>query len=236
MASLLHVPPVQRYLAEKFLLRAPEQGRCLALTFDDGPNPRNTPALLDLLARKGIRATFFVLGKRLLHFGDIARRAHAEGHELANHSFHHVPLPLIPDRMIRREVLETEKLITAITGTKPRFFRPPMGWFSHRSLDVLVELGYEPVIGNIHPQDSGQPAVEVILSRIHRQLVDGSIVILHDGGWRANVDRSRTLETVDRLTDELGAADYRFVTVGELAPLDATRPADSASLPHRSDS
>lgn len=236
MASLLHVPPVQRYLAEKFLLRAPDQGRCLALTFDDGPSPRNTPALLDLLARKGIRATFFVLGKRLRHFGDIARRAHAEGHELANHSFHHVPLPLVPERVIRKEVLETEKLITAITGTKPRFFRPPMGWFSHRSLDVLVELGYEPVIGNIHPQDSSQPAVDVILARIRRQLVDGSIVILHDGGWRAHVDRSRTLETVDRLTDELGAAGYRFVTVGELAPLDATRPADSASPPHHSGS
>ncbi len=236
MASLLHVPPVQRYLAEKFLLRAPEQGRCIALTFDDGPSPRNTPVLLDLLARKGIRATFFVMGKRLLHFADIARRAHAEGHELANHSFHHLPLPLIPERVMRKEVLETEKLITAITGTKPRFFRPPMGWFSHRSLDVLVELGYEPVIGNIHPQDSSQPSVEVILSRIRRQLVDGSIVILHDGGWRANVDRSRTLETVDRLTDELGGEGYRFVTVGELVPLDATRPADSASPPHRSDS
>lgn len=218
MASLLHVEPVRRYLEEHFLLSAPERGRCVALTFDDGPNPRNTPALLDLLARKGIRATFFVLGKRVHQFGEIARRAHEEGHELANHGYHHVPLPLVPARVVRKEVLETEKLIVQITGTKPRFFRPPMGWFSHRSLDLLTDLGYEPVIGNIHPEDSRQPPVEVLLGRIRKRLVDGSIVILHDGGWRARVDRSRTLDAVDRLTDDLGAEGYRFLTVGEMVP------------------
>lgn len=232
MASLLHVEPVQRYLAEKFLLRAPERGRCVALTFDDGPNPRNTPVLLDLLARKGIRATFFVLGKRMQQFGAIARRAHAEGHELANHGYHHLPLPLVPSRLIRKEVLETERLIMDVTGEKPRFFRPPMGWFSHRSLELLMDLGYEPVIGNIHPEDSRQPPVDVLLGRIRRRLVEGSILILHDGGWRAQVDRSRTIEAVDRLTDELAADGYRFLTVGEMVPPPVTRPADSAAPPH----
>ena len=216
MPTLLHVESVQRYLRERFLLSVPDRERCLALTFDDGPNPRNTPRLLDMLGAKGIHATFFVLGKRLRQFGEIAARAHAEGHELANHGYHHLPLPLLPARVVRKEVLATERRIRRITGVKPVFFRPPMGWFSHRSLDQLSDLGYVPVIGDVHPRDSRQPSTEVILRRIHDRVSDGSIVILHDGGWYARVSRARTLEAVDRLTDELGEKGYRFLTVGEM--------------------
>jgi peptidoglycan/xylan/chitin deacetylase (PgdA/CDA1 family) len=91
-----------------------------------------------------------------------------------------------------------------------------MGWFSHRCLRVLEDEGYQPVIGNIHPEDSRRPHPDVVLDRIRPRLTPGSIIILHDGGWRAAVDRSPTVETVDRLTDELGEAGYQFVTLEEL--------------------
>ena len=216
--SLLHVDPIRRYLSEHFLCSVPERENCVALTFDDGPSPRNTPRLLDLLQRKGVRATFFVLGHRVRRFPEIARRAHDEGHELANHTDRHLPLPLLPKRMFVQQVRRAEHAIQAITGEKPRFLRPPMGWFSHRVLDLLAELDYVPVIGSVHPQDSRQPPVETILQRVRPRLSDGSIVILHDGGWHPRVDRGNTIEAVDRLTDELLADGVRFLTLSELAP------------------
>ncbi len=214
--TILHVDSVQRYLRGVVLCAVPERERTLALTFDDGPSPRNTPLLLDLLAAKGVRATFFVLGKRLARHGELVRRAHAEGHEIESHGHWHVPLPLLPTPLLRREIRRTGTAIEHWTGRRPRFFRPPMGWFSHRCLRVLEEEGYQPVIGNIHPEDSRRPPSEILLDRIRPRLAPGSILILHDGGWRERVDRTPTIEAVDRLTDELGAQGVRFVTVEEL--------------------
>jgi peptidoglycan/xylan/chitin deacetylase (PgdA/CDA1 family) len=118
--------------------------------------------------------------------------------------------------MLRREIRRTGDAIERWTGRHPRFFRPPMGWFSHRCVRVLEEEGYQPVIGNIHPEDSRRRQAEVIFDSIRIRLTPGSIIILHDGGWRATIDRTPTIEAVDRLTDELGAAGYRFVTLDEL--------------------
>ena len=226
--TLLHVDPVQRYLSGVVLCSVPERGRSVALTFDDGPNPRNTPVLLDLLARKNVPATFFVLGKRLRSYGEITRRAHDEGHEIENHGYWHLPLPLIPTPVLRREIRRAGEAIETWTGRRPRFFRPPMGWFSHRCLRVLEDEGYQPVIGNIHPEDSRRPHPDTVLRRIRARLGPGSIIILHDGGWRARVDRSPTIETVDRLTDELGEAGYSFVTLEKLAGI-SDRPEHSAT-------
>jgi peptidoglycan/xylan/chitin deacetylase (PgdA/CDA1 family) len=214
--TLLHVEPFQRYLRGVVLCSVPERGRTVALTFDDGPNPRNTPALLDLLGQKKVPATFFVLGKRLSRYGEISRRAHDEGHEIESHGYWHLPLPLMPNPILKREIRRTGEAIEKWTGRRPRFFRPPMGWFSHRCLRILEDEGYQPVIGNIHPEDSRRPHPDIVLGRIRPRLTPGSIIILHDGGWRATVDRSPTVETVDRLTDELGEAGYQFVTLEEL--------------------
>lgn len=224
--TLLHVEPVQRYLRGVVLCSVPERERCLALTFDDGPNPRNTPRLLDLLASKGVPATFFVLGRRVEAFGEITQRAHHEGHQVESHGQWHVPLPLLPTRVLRGQVRRSADLIEACTGRRPRYFRPPMGWFSPRCLRVLEEEGLQPVIGNIHAEDSRRPRPEVLLDRIRERLSPGSIVILHDGGWRARVDRSPTLEAVDRLTDELGSAGWTFLTLADLAVDGADAAAD----------
>lgn len=218
--SLLHVDSVRRYLSERFLCSVPERANCVALTFDDGPNPRNTPALLDLLASKGIHATFFVLGRYLRHYPDLARRAHDEGHELENHTDNHLPLPLLPRRFVEAEVKRTEHELVKITGRRPRFLRPPMGWFSHRTLEQIAALDYVPVIGSIHPRDSRQPRTKVILDRIRPRLTDGAIIILHDGGWHPRVNRSKTIEAVDRLTDELLAEDVRFLTLEQMTAPD----------------
>jgi peptidoglycan/xylan/chitin deacetylase (PgdA/CDA1 family) len=192
------------------------------LTFDDGPHPKHTPDLIDMLDRKGIRATFFVVGRRVRQFRDVLERTFRAGHEIGNHSDRHMPLSLLPSWLIRREIAVAEQLIMDVTGGRPRFLRPPMGWFNDKVLAIARRMGYHPVVGSIHPLDSRKPGVRVITDRIRRRVEPGAIIILHDGGRWIHSDRSQTVAAVDRITDELLADGYRFETLSELVPESAT--------------
>jgi len=214
--TLLDLPSVRRYLSRRFLCSVPTEEKRLALTFDDGPNRGNTPALLDLLAEKRVRATFFLLGRYIRGREDLVRRALDEGHEIGNHGTWHLPLPLLPRRLLHREIRRSEEQIVDITKHPTRFYRPALGWFSRRVVEDLRGFGYQPVIGNIHPQDSGRPGVEAIVGRVLRRVEPGSIVILHDGGWHPRVNRLQTVEAVGRLVDLLRDRGYRFQTLGGL--------------------
>lgn len=208
--SLLDHQPVRRHLARHFLLSGETPERRLALTFDDGPNPRNTPRLLRLLADKGVPATFFLLGNRVRKFGSLAGEVAAAGHGIGSHTDLHVPLPLLPAWFIRREFRRAQEAIAEATGQEPRWFRPPFGWFDHRVLELAREFGSQPVLGDVYPVDSRAPSSHAIVERVLRRIEPGSIVILHDGGWRAHIDRSRTIDAVDELTDVLGEQGWEF--------------------------
>ncbi len=214
--SLLDVTSVRDYLSQRLLCQVTTEHKAVALTFDDGPHPRHTPWLLDMLAAKDIKATFFVVGRRIRRYRDILARTFDEGHEIGNHCDHHVPLSPLPASLIAREVTVCGDLIEGVTGTRARFMRPPMGWFNDKVLRVSRELGYEPVIGSIHPQDSRQPGKPVILKRLRQRLAPGAIIILHDGGWRIGANRWQTLQAVDILTDELLKDGYTFPTLSNL--------------------
>jgi len=214
--SMLDIPSVREYLGQKLICQVATSEKKLALTFDDGPNLHNTPPLLELLARKGIQATFFVVGRRVRRYRDLLKQTFDEGHEIGNHGDHHVPLSFLPRAVIRRELETCGHLVEGVTGIRPRFMRPPMGWFNGKVLEVSRGSGYEPVIGSVHPQDSRRPGLETILRRVRRRIEPGAILILHDGGWRLGVDRSQTLAAVDIITDELLESGYRFQTLSDL--------------------
>ncbi|MFQ5511837.1 MAG: polysaccharide deacetylase family protein [Candidatus Krumholzibacteriia bacterium] len=215
--SLLDIPAFLAYMSKRVLCRVATGEKRVALTFDDGPHPRYTPELLEMLEAKGIRATFFVVGRRVRQFGKVLERTFHAGHEIGNHSDRHVPLSLLPGGFIRREIAVAEKLIVEVTGERPSFLRPPMGWFDQRVLDVARHMGYRPVVGSIHPRDSRKPGTGVIVDRIRRRVEPGAIIILHDGGRWINSDRSQTVAAVDRITDDLVARGYRFETLSQLA-------------------
>jgi peptidoglycan/xylan/chitin deacetylase (PgdA/CDA1 family) len=214
--SLLDIKTVRDHLSQRILCEVGTSEKRLALTFDDGPHPRHTPQLLEMLERKGIRATFFMVGRRVRRFRDVLKQTAEAGHEIGNHGDHHLPLSILPEFLIRREIAVTETLIERVTGIKPRFLRPPMGWFNDRVLAVARDMDYQSVIGNIHPQDSRRPGTPVILQRIRRRLAPGAIIILHDGGWHIGCDRSQTIAAVDVITDELLERGYRFETMSRL--------------------
>ncbi len=215
--NLLDSQAFRAYIGRKTLCEVKTSEKRLALTFDDGPHPRHTPRLLEVLSARGIRATFFLVGRRVRRYADLVERIAREGHEIGNHGDHHVPLTLLPTPLVRREITVTERLITDAAGVRPRLLRPPMGWFNDRVIAVARALGYLPVVGSVHPQDSRKPGTGVILERLRRRIEPGAIIILHDGGWWMGVDRSQTIEATDRIAGELLDQGYRFDTVSELA-------------------
>lgn len=238
--ELLDIPAVRAYLDRRFLCRASTREKRLAITFDDGPHRTHTIELCEMLERKGIRATFFVVGRHVRRFPDVVARLAAEGHEIGNHTDRHLPLSLLPAPMIRRELAVAHELILRAAGRGPEFFRPPMGWFSGTVLAEVARMGYRPVIGSIHPHDSRKPGVEEITGHVLSRVEPGAIIILHDGGWSVGVDRSQTVRAVDRLTDDLLEDGYRFETLGELAretgpsiPIPERREEERDSVPAR---
>ncbi len=216
--SLLDVASVREYLSRRLLCSMETNDKVLALTFDDGPNPHHTPRLLDMFAAKGIDATFFVVGRRVRRFPEILKAVQDAGHEIGNHTNHHIPMSLLPPALLRREIRVCGELIESTTGQRPRFLRPPMGWINDYVLKTIRSMGYEPVIGSIHPQDSRRPGRDKIIQRVRKRVEPGSVIILHDGGWWLGVDREQTLEAVDILTDELLEAGYRFLTLSGMCP------------------
>ena len=214
--SLLDNPYVRAHLDRHLLCAIPTGERRVALTFDDGPHPRHTPELLDHLDNAGVKATFFLVGRRVRALPRIAREIVERGHEVGNHGFAHVPITMLPGPMLRREIESAARVIEDATGKRTRFFRPPMGWFTASALRIVRKLGHEPVIGSIHPRDSRRPGTQAIVDHVLERVSPGSIIILHDGGWTLRSDRSQSVTAACRLLEELPLRGYRFQTLSAL--------------------
>jgi len=201
------------------LVSVPVAVRALALTFDDGPSPLYTPAVLALLQQHRARATFFVIGQELVRYPQIARQAAVAGMELGNHGFNHLALTGLDPTAIRAEAAPVERELTAITGSRPTLYRLPQGRGDARALRALADLGYTVVSWSIDPRDWAGGTAASIAALVGRQARPGSIVLLHDGGG----DRSATVGAVRLLLPALAAQGYRIVTVSQLLELARTR-------------
>ena len=200
-------------------LVAPPKPEEIALTFDDGPNPRWTPQLLDLLAKYNVRATFFLIGQFAVTQRELVRRTHDAGHLIGNHTWTHPNLFRTDRRETRKELDETTNRLQQITGTRVRFFRPPFGARRPHTLLIARELGMIPVTWNVIGNDWDAPSAEAIVQRVIR-LTDknhrrgnATNLVLHDGGHRTlEADRSRTVAATDELLARY-TPNRRFVTL-----------------------
>ena len=201
----------------------------LALTFDDGPDPRWTPAILDILKREQVPATFFIVGKNGQAYPDLVRRIVDEGHELGNHTFTHPNLGELPLSLTELELNATQRLIESEVGRSTVLFRPP--YFGDAEADkpqevepalVAQNLGYLMVGVRIDPNDWQLPVTaNQIVTRTIDRVIDknpetrGEVILLHDSGG----DRSATVAALPQLIHELKARGYQFVPVSDLAGL-----------------
>jgi peptidoglycan/xylan/chitin deacetylase (PgdA/CDA1 family) len=215
--TLLHSPRFFNWVRRHLLCRVEGVSDRFALTFDDGPSPRTTPRVLDLLAEHDARATFFVLGRHVRRHPEIVRRAASEGHEIGLHGEGHLPLPLLPRRVVERHLASASHLVAEITGRAPRVYRPPFGILTPALARILRELGYLPVLGDVYPEDPRRPGVERIVRRVLPRLTGGSILILHDASALGDFDRGQTIAAVDAILGEATRRGLAATTVGELA-------------------
>jgi peptidoglycan/xylan/chitin deacetylase (PgdA/CDA1 family) len=187
----------------------------VSLTFDDGPS-ESTPALLDLLAKHGVRASFFMCGQNVRRLPEIARSVHAAGHEIGNHSDSHPYLHFKTAGFIHAELAAAQESIEQTTGVKPRWFRAPFGvrWFGVGA--AQQKLGLTGVMWNVLGGDWKWPGSRVT-EQIMRGAGNGSIVCLHDGRrLRAAPDIGPTLESVAAVIPQLKDRGLKFVTVSEM--------------------
>ncbi len=196
----------------------------LAISFDDGPDPRWTPKILDILKQKNVPAVFFVIGNMANQRPDILKREYAEGHEIGNHTFTHPKFDDITRTELRWQLNLTERLIESTLGVKSILFRPPYG-IDHQpeyaeevaQLPYPQELGYLIVGQRIDPDDwslrDGKPVpANEIVDSVLRQAGKGNIILLHDGGG----ERDQTVAALPQLIDALRAQGYQFVSVSDL--------------------
>lgn len=204
--SLLHEPRFSSWLRGHVLCRLEGVSDRFAVTFDDGPSPSETPRILEVLARHGAHATFFMLKQPLLRHPALVCEVRAAGHELAAHGDGHLPLPLLLPPHVEYEIRAAADAIESVTGERPRHYRPPFGLMFPVQARAARALGLEPVLGDVYPEDPQRPGVERLMARMTPRLRGGSILILHDGTAWGNPDRSQTVEALDRI---LGWADER---------------------------
>jgi peptidoglycan-N-acetylglucosamine deacetylase len=186
----------------------------VALTFDDGPNAEATPRILEALRARGVRATFFLLGRHVERYPQIARQIAEDGHAIGNHGFHHRKLHLKSPAYVRDDLERGARAIEAATGVRPRWFRAPHGFRSPWVNDVARSLGEEVVGWSLGVWDSDRPGVDTIVRRAVDGTRGGSILLLHDGdGYDVEGDRLQTAAAVPLIVDALASRGLRFVTL-----------------------
>lgn len=201
-------------------LVAPAQPGEIALTYDDGPNPTATLQLLEVLARHGVRATFFLIGRYVRPGSAIVREIAAAGHVIGNHSMTHPWMAFISDERIRGEIRDCNAVLEDVLGAAVRYFRAPHGARRPYVLRVARELGLVPVQWNVICGDWNPIGADVICARAARGITRNrrdaraSNIVLHDGGQQTpTASRLATVEATDRLLQQYSPTQLRYVTV-----------------------
>ena len=188
--------------------------KVVAITFDDGPHGVNTPRLLDMLKKRNVKATFYVVGNMVKYNPQLLRRMIAEGHEIGNHTVTHGTLSKMSDAALRKELQDAHDMIVAETGVAPRSMRPPGGAIKNDQKKLMLkEFGYPTILWSVDPEDWKKPGASVVTSRLVNGAKPGGILLVHDL-------HASTVDAMPSTLDQLLAKGYRFVTVSELIMMD----------------
>lgn len=196
----------QKVLAGANAVEAGIETRRIALTFDDGPHPYYTDLLLDGLAERGVKVTFFLLGENIEGREDVIRRMSEEGHLIGNHTFYHVDINSLSMEEACAEIRDTSEAIRAITGQQVEYVRPPYGnWNKELECQVMMI----PVFWTLDTLDWKVKNTDRIVREVLEDVEENDVILMHDS-YRT------TVEAALRIVDELQKKGYEFVTADEL--------------------
>ena len=207
------IPDVPSQFQGKVLKSAtlPPNKKVIALTFDDGPWPKSTDQILDILNKNDVKGTFFVLGKNVQLYPDLTRRIVNDGHSIANHTWHHWYHAMNP-QVAAYEVASTTDIIFKTTGVKTGLFRPPGGAMTNGVASYAKNNQYAVIMWSSDSIDYSRPNPNKIIANVFRTAQPGGIVLMHDGGG----DRSHTVKALPQIINKFRKQGYSFVTVPQL--------------------
>ena len=186
--------------------------RCVALTFDDGPHPKYTPQILDILKEYGIKATFFCVGSNADFYPALIERIVAEGHEIGNHTYHHDHVSKMSTQALRSDILACNEALGHTVTTPIKLFRPPEGICNDAVINVCAELGMTVVIWSVDTRDWAHPTIAEICRNVRTNTHNGSIILMHDFIGK----KSPTPEALRQIIPMLQGSGFEFVTVSQL--------------------
>jgi peptidoglycan/xylan/chitin deacetylase (PgdA/CDA1 family) len=200
-------------------------GPYIAMTFDDGPHAENTPRLLDMLKKRNIKATFFVVGECAAQYPHILKRIAAEGHEIGNHSWSHPLLSKMGEEGVTAQLQRTHDVIVEVAGVTPKVMRPPYGGLTPNQRNwANKKWGYKIILWDVDPLDWKYRNAAHVQAEILKQTVTGSIVLSHD------IHKS-TVDAMPETLDALAAKGFKFITVSELVAMDRPVPPKARTAP-----
>ncbi len=181
----------------------------IALTFDDGPHPKYTRELLDILKKYNVKATFFVVGKQAKKYPHLVKMQKRQGHVIGNHTYDHVNLLAVSTQEAFIQIKAAGKTIGALCGKPPHLFRPPGGNYNRAVIDIAEALGYTTVLWTANAGDCASISEGAIKWRIYSRLGSGGIILMHDG-------IQKTLDILPATIENLRSKGYKFVTIEEM--------------------
>ncbi|WP_249872113.1 polysaccharide deacetylase family protein [Oceanobacillus saliphilus] len=207
---------LQERYPDTFILRGPANQNRIALTFDDGPDPRFTDEVLNVLNQYNVPGTFFFMGSRAIAYPEIVERTNIEGHVIGNHTYFHPNLVKEADiPTLEREVTRTEDVLFDIIGYRTSLFRPPYGFLYNELVEKLGEMQYLIIGWSVDSLDWQEDPPAVIAANVLDNVHPGAIILMHDGAdWDG--DRTNTIEALHQIIPTLQEQGYEFVTVPEL--------------------
>jgi len=222
-ALLALIPPLLLFLTApqspqmfgKSVRHVKTHEKIVALTFDDGPSPACTPAMLDVLKEHEVKATFFVIGQRAAQHPEMVKSIYTAGHEIGNHSWSHQLLIWCSPQEVRDEITKTDEIIRrcGYTGSIP--FRCPHGRRLVIAPWVLKDMKRTNILFDVYAWDWTNPGTEYIVKKVLSNVSPGSIILLHDGCGTPQ----HTIAAANQIITQLKARGYRFATVSELLAL-----------------
>ncbi len=189
-----------------------QETKRIALTFDDGPHPRYTEKILNILKKYDIKATFFVIGVNIENYPDELKLIFEEGHEIGNHSYSHAIEKNFDEKAAREELKKCEELIYNRVGIKPKLFRPPQGDYSADVEKIAFDNGYSIVLWSVDTKDWAHNSPQNIMSVVSNQLRGGDVILMHD----YTSGKNTTCDALEIMIPYLLEKGYEFVTVSEL--------------------
>ncbi|MED4602599.1 polysaccharide deacetylase family protein [Paenibacillus validus] len=196
-------------------LRGSSTGKKVALTFDDAPDLKFTPQVLDILKKYHVQATFFIVGSQAEKHPEVVKRIVNEGHVIGNHSYSHPLFTKLDEQSFQHQILQTQDTLHSLIGYRPRLIRPPYGEISENQLLWTSDRGYLVVNWNVDSMDWKQLNEPQVTSNILHHTKAGSIVLQHSGGGSTQ-DLSGTVRALPHVIEKLQGQGYRLVTLPEL--------------------